>query len=121
MNEIAFSGVDNRREKQRDLVMQVVRLLSFFSIGLMVLLGLLIALAQPASYAVLDRRSDLGAAWDPGLCQILFGVMVVGVLVGVSGLVLNAKRLRRKYDFLRVNLMVLSIASLVGIVIYLIK
>jgi hypothetical protein len=121
MSEIAYQDEYDRRENQRDVVSRSLKMLSFLSIGIIVLLAFLIALAQPASYAVVDKRPGFSATWDPALCPTLFCVMVVGFLVGMAGLVLNAKRLKRKHDFLRVNLILLSIASLLGIIIYLVK
>jgi hypothetical protein len=121
MGEISYQGDSDRRENQRDVVSRTLNMLNFVSIGMIVLLGLLIGLAQPASYAVIDKRSGLSATWDPILCQSLFFVMIAGVFVGIAGLVLNAKRLKRKHDFLRVSLILLSLASLSGIVVYLVK
>jgi formate-dependent nitrite reductase membrane component NrfD len=121
MNEIAYQEEYDRRENRRDMVSRTLKMLSFVSIGIIVLLAVLIALAQPASYAVIDKRPGLSATWDPVLCPILFSVMVAGFLVAIAGLVLNAKRLKRKHDFLRVNLILLTIASLLGIIIYLIR
>lgn len=119
MIEMAYSGHGDRRVKQRDVVVQTLQMLSFLSICIMALMAFLIALAQPASYAVIHKRAGLATGWDPVLCQMLFGVLVAGLVVGVTGLVVNAKRLRRKYDFLRVNLILLSVSSTLGIIIYL--
>ncbi len=119
MSELAYQEGSDRRDKQRDMVGRALKMFSFFSIGIIVLLSFLIVLAQPASYAVIDKRPDLGATWDPVLCPALFMVMVAGFFVGTTGLALNVKRLKRKHDFLRVNLILLPIASLAGIVIYL--
>ena len=121
MNELAYQEGYDRRENQPDLIGRTLKMLSFGSTGIIVLFAFLIALAQPASYAVIDKRPGFGEAWDPTLCQTLFFVMIAGCVVGISGLVLNAKRLKRKHDFLRVNLILLSIISLVGMVIYLVK
>jgi hypothetical protein len=121
MSELVFQEGPDRRGKQPDTLSRALKMLSFFSMGIIVLLSLLIVLAQPASYAVIDKRPGLGATWDPVLCPALFLVMVVGFFVGTTGLVLNVKRLKRKHDFLRVNLILLPIASLLGIVIYLVK
>ena len=119
MSEIAYSEQGDRRVKQRDPVVQALQMLSFLSICIIALLAFLIALAQPASYAVINKRSGFGATWDPELCRVLFAVLIAGLAVGTTGLVFNAKRLRRKYDFLRVNLILLSVTSLLGIIIYL--
>ena len=71
MTEIAYSGQGDRRVRQRDPVVQTLQMLSFLSICIIALLAFLIALAQPASYAVIHRRSGPGAAWDPVLCMAL--------------------------------------------------
>ncbi len=121
MSELAYQEGYDRRENRRDMVSRGLKVVSFGATGIIVLFAFLIALAQPASYAVVDKRPDLSEAWDPALCQTLFFVMIAGFLVGISGLVLNAKRLKRKHDFLRINLILLTIVSLVGIIIYMIK
>lgn len=109
----------DRRANDADVINRAVRLLNVASFGIIALFLYFIVLAQPASYAVVSTNADLSTEWNPVFLRQLFIVMLTGLVVGGAGLVLNSKRLKRKGDFLRVNLLLVSLSSSIGMLVYL--
>jgi cytochrome bd-type quinol oxidase subunit 2 len=109
-----------RRSTDSDVINRAVRLLNFASFAILALFLYFVVLAQPASYAVVSRNADLSTQWNPVFLKQLFVVMLTGLAVGSAGLFLNSQRLKRKGDFLRVNLLLVSLSCAIGLLVYLV-
>ena len=108
-----------RRSPQKDLLLQLLTLFGVVSGVIVVTALLLLTIASPSSVSRVNAF-NLSYFWDPRLLRYLFYVLITGFLVSSVGLSINFKRLKRKYDSVRVNLVFLWIISVVGIIAYLV-
>ena len=58
--------------------------------------------------------------WDQGLVTVIFYLLILGLVVGIIGLAVNARRHRRRGDSYRIHLVLLTALSAIGVVYYLI-
>ena len=81
---------------------------------------LLAAKAKPQVETFFDRWYNLRlrTTWDTELAQIVFYLMILGVLLSVAGLFINSRRYRRRDDEVRVSLILMAVVSLGGIFFY---
>jgi ABC-type phosphate transport system permease subunit len=108
------------RRKGRDPVLKVLSSCGAATAVLAVIALVLLAKAKPHAFAHFDKEAfSVRSFWDPGYAQMLLGLMIVGLAIGLIGLVLNTRRLKRKNDSIRLNLVFLAVASAVGIAVYL--
>ena len=101
-----------------------IRTISFLGVaGWLVLLAAMIIAeqARPEPQTVTTRFHNIAVrtSWDKELATYIFFLMIAGVCMSVTGLLINARRLRRKYDQLRINLILMLVISLSGIIAYL--
>lgn len=114
-------GKDEDRRKGRDLWVGAI---SF--IGVVGWLAMLVAMiiaekARPEPETVTTRFHNIivRTSWDMELAAYLFYLMIAGLCISITGLLINARRLKRKNDQLRVNLILLLLISVTGITTYL--
>lgn len=111
-----------KRERRRgpDVWLRVLSFVSVF--GWLIMLAAMIVFheARPEPTTVTTRFHDtpVNTTWDRELARYLFYLMVLGFFSSIAGLVINARRMRRRYDQVRVNLVVLGVISLTGICAY---
>lgn len=118
MHDATYSSVLNRRSGRTDLLIRSLRVFSVVNVMVVIIALQLIAVAQPSPYFYTGRQLPENASWDLMTLKYLLYVMVFGFIVGVSGLFVNTKRLKRKSDHLRINLLIVTITSFVGIIVY---
>jgi len=58
--------------------------------------------------------------WDQGLLTAIFYLLSVGLVVGIIGLAVNSRRHRRRGDYYRIHLVLLTAISAIGVLYYLI-
>lgn len=74
--------------------------------------------ADPHLYEQAKIPFDLRTTWDEDLTAYIFYIMIVILCLSVSGLLINAGRLSRDNDAIRINLIVLGVISILGIAFY---
>jgi len=114
-------GKDKDRRRGPDLW---IRAISFVGvIGWLAMLAAMIIAdkARPEPETVTTRFHNIimRTTWDMELTTYLFYSMIAGLFIGIAGLFINARRLKRKNDRLRVNLILLLLISVTGIIAYL--
>ena len=62
----------------------------------------------------------LRTTWDQDLVTYIFYLLIAGLVLGITGLVVNSRRHRRRDDYYRIHLVLLTGISAVGILYYLI-
>ena len=62
----------------------------------------------------------LKTTWDQDLVTYIFYLLIAGLVLGITGLVVNSRRHRRRDDHYRIHLVLLTGISAVGILYYLI-
>lgn len=103
-----------------------VRLLPWLAIaGWLCLIGglVILALAKPEFETYFDRYSFVRRrpAWDRELARYILYAMILGLGIGSFGLSVNLRRLKRKRDQLWYSFIFTILASVFGIVMYLIN
>jgi hypothetical protein len=111
------------REDRRggnDGLLRAIRWLA--GLGWLALFGTLFFLdrAHPRMETLFDRyyHIALRPAWDLALARYIFYLMVLGLVLSLTGLVLNLVRYRRRDDEIRLSLALIAIISLAGIIKY---
>lgn len=107
-----------RRHTRRDLVSLALKMCSALSVMTLVAGFFILAAAQPESFFAWDAHLGMRTTWDGRLLSYLFYLMLFGLVVAGAGLIANSRRLKRSSDWVRINLVVLWAASVVGIVAY---
>ncbi len=62
----------------------------------------------------------LRTTWDQGLLTAIFYLLSVGLVLGIIGLVVNSRRHRRRGDYYRIHLVLLTAISAIGVLYYLV-
>ncbi len=118
-------GYDRRGERRRgpDVWRKMISWLSVIGWILMLVALVLFDLAKPHMMTFFDRFFHVSGAtvWNYQLTLYIFFVMVAGFVISVSGLLINARRHRRKKDHYSLSLMLLGIVSLLGAVYYMFR
>ncbi|MEZ4484079.1 MAG: hypothetical protein R2864_05615 [Syntrophotaleaceae bacterium] len=108
------------RRKGPDLWTRSLRYLALVGWSLLIAALVILDRAKPQVETFFERVYDirLQQQWDMDLARYLLGLMVLGLLLSVSGLVINGRRKRRRTDQWRLSLIFLGLISLTGIVLY---
>lgn len=62
----------------------------------------------------------LRTTWDQGLLTAIFYLLSVGLVLGIIGLIVNARRHRRRDDYYRIHLVLLTALSAIGVLYHLV-
>ncbi len=120
-----MTAYDPEKDKERRRGPDIwIRVISFFGVigWLAMLVAMIIAeKARPEPETVTTRFHNIivRTTWDMELAAYLFYLMIAGLCISITGLLINARRLKRKNDQLRVNLILLLLISVTGIITYL--
>ena len=108
------------RRKGPDLWIRSLRYLALAGWILLIVAFVILDRAKPQVETFFERvyNIHLEQHWDMDLARYLLWLMVVGLLLSFAGLVINARRNRRRTDQWRVSLILLGVISLTGIVLY---
>ena len=132
MAEEQPTGVANRRADRRKGPDFILKLLSIFGLvgwSLMLIALILMDKARPETEAYRLSRDlyeqvgveySIRRVWDAGLVDTIFYMMIAGLAISVTGLIINARRRRRRTDSYRINLMLMGLISITGIIVYLV-
>jgi len=109
------------RRKGPDLWSRSLRYLALFGWLLLISALFILDRAKPKIETFFERVYDiqLRQQWDMDLARYIWWLMVLGLLISVVGLVINANRKRRQTDQWRLSLIFLGLISLSGILLYL--
>ena len=121
LNETAPEQVKKPdRRRGPDLWLKSLGWLTFAGWLVMVLAMMVIEKAKPPIETIATRffNIHLRRTWDMEVAQYLFYLMYVGLCISTIGLAINVRRLSRKTDSVRINLILLWLISLVGIITY---
>jgi uncharacterized oligopeptide transporter (OPT) family protein len=108
------------RRKGPDLWSRSLRYLALAGWILLVSAFFILDKAKPKVETFFERVYDirLHQQWDMDLARYILWLMVLGLVFSIVGLVINAKRNRRRTDQWRLSLIFLGIISLSGIFLY---
>jgi len=116
-NRLGFTD----RRKGPDILLKLITWISF--IGWVLIVGVLaiISKAGPQTATFFDRllETRIRGTWDYELMQYAFYLLIVMLVLGLTGLAMNSRRHRRKTDRYRLSLIIMTIFSLAGIILYL--
>jgi hypothetical protein len=104
------------RRKRVDLGLRLLSVFGIFCALIVVAAMVLLSEARPQAISSMDENlRSLRSTWNPRYTRYLLYLMFVGLSVSTIGLVVNAKRLKRRYDNIRYNLVFLWLLAAVGI------
>ncbi len=108
------------RRKGPDIWLRVITFLGVGSWILFVAAMMVLHKARPPLHTVAARSANIyqRSTWSEDLIQILLYLMFIGLAISSAGLIINVKRMRRRDDQVRVNLILIWLLSLFGIVWY---
>lgn len=109
----------NERRKGRDSLLHILTALAVVGWSLILIAIFVIDQASPQDIEVLFSYVDTGrnayvGNWDEQLLNIVFYIMLLGMVLSGTGLYLNSKRNRRRNDNYYLSLIFLGIISTVG-------
>jgi hypothetical protein len=111
---------------------QLLRIMSWLGIGgwaIMLLVMVAVDRAKPDDSDFIPNKRILEQAgvsyhlrttWDQDLVTYIFYLLIAGLVLGITGLLVNSRRHRRRDDHYRIHLILLTGISAVGILYYLI-
>lgn len=108
---------ERRGQGQRDVLLQLLTLCGVITALIVVTAMVLLSMAQPSSWSRINTFNTTGW-WDKTLLRYFYYLMLLGFAMSSIGIFINMKRLKRKYDSVRVNLVFMWLFSVVGIVVY---
>jgi len=113
-------GIDPDRRKKPDVL---ARSLSYFVLAgwfIMVIALFFLSEAKPQTQNYFDKitTSEPTYSWNLEMAGYIFYLMIFGFVAGSIGIIINLKRHRRKNDEFRISLILITLISLAGIIIY---
>ncbi|MCP4199299.1 MAG: hypothetical protein GY762_19310 [Proteobacteria bacterium] len=109
------------RRNERDTLLLLLSVFSVVSVTIVTLSIILIIQAESGTFTEFDEQGQIQVAWENYTTRYLFSLLALGAVVSIAGLFVNAKRLKREFDYVRVNLIVLLLFSVVGMIIYFVR
>lgn len=108
------------RRKGPDLWSRSLRYLALTGWLLLVSAFFILDYAKPKVETFFERVYDirLQQQWDMDLARYILWLMILGLFLSIVGLIINAKRNRRRTDQWRLSLIFLGIISLAGMFLY---
>ena len=117
------------RRRGHDLLLRIMSWLGIGGWAIMLLVMVAVDRAQPDDPDFIPNKRILEQAgvpyhlrttWDQNLVTYIFYLLIAGLVLGITGLVVNSRRHRRRDDHYRIHLVLLTGISAVGILYYLI-
>ena len=114
-------GIDPDRRKGPDPLTKSLRWIAVLSWMIMFIILIILAIAKPDDVTFFDRQFGVtrNTSANLSLIRTIFYLMIFGFLLSLIGLIINLRRLRRRDDEYRISLILISIISFLGIIIYL--
>lgn len=111
---------ENRR-KSPDIIIKALSWLAAVGWICLFIALLIIDKAKPDSITYFNRYYKIQPKlyWNPELTRYIFFLMLTGTVISITGLVLNKLRHRRKNDSYSASLIIISLISISGILLYL--
>jgi cytochrome bd-type quinol oxidase subunit 2 len=109
------------RRNDGDTLLLLLSVFSIVSVTIVTLSIILIIQAETNTFTGVDTQGQIRVTWENYTTRYLFSLLVLGAVVSVAGLFVNAKRLKREFDYVRVNLIVLLLFSIVGMILYFVR
>lgn len=108
------------RREGPDKIIKAIKILSF--ICLLIILIILALISIPQRYGNLFREisGQFGAAWDKTLLANIFYLLLLQFAISTAGIIMNSTRYKRRDDKYSFSLIISSILSVIGIILYLI-
>lgn len=107
------------RRHGKDVLLRILTIIGYINTAVIVTAAILLSKAEPDTFHSMTRHLPLRSYWDPVSLKYLFALCVFGFFLSLAGLIVNMRRLKRKYDSVRYNLIVVAILSMAGIIAYL--
>lgn len=116
------------RRRGRDLLLRIISGLGIAGWASMLVAMIVFDRARPDDPAfipnerIFDRSGipyHLQTAWDQDLLTFIFYLLSAGLVLGIIGLAVNARRRRRRDDYYRIHLVLLTAISAIGLLYYL--
>lgn len=100
-----------------------IKFLKFMAVSgwiFMLIILIILEKAKPQFETFFDRFYNLSlrTTWDYSLAQNIYYMMFAGLLISITGLIISAKRYRRKEDMYPVSPILIGIFSIAGILLY---
>ncbi|MCP3923960.1 MAG: hypothetical protein GY714_15385 [Desulfobacterales bacterium] len=111
---------DNKR-KGPDIWIKIRRISGVVVWFVMLVALYLLDSAKPENVTFFDRLNNIKrrTTWNTDYNQMIFYVMILGLIISVSGLYINSKRNRRKSDKYPLSLLIMMTISIIGILMHL--
>ena len=116
------------RRGGKDLLLRIMSGLGIIGWASMLVVMVMIDRAKPDDpffipneriFQMMGVPYHLRTTWDQGLLTAIFYLLSVGLVLGVIGLAVNARRHRRRGDYYRIHLVLLTSISAIGVLYYL--
>lgn len=113
-------GIDPDRRKKPDIWVKSLRWLAVVGWLIMLVALFIISEAKPQTQNFFDKitTSQPTTTWNIELAGYIFYLMLIGLVMGTAGIVINVKRHRRKTDEYRISLILITLMSFIGILLY---
>ena len=114
------SGKVTERRKGPDFWLRSLGWLAVVGWLCMFIALILFEKAKPPAGSFFERREGMyiRRSWNEDLGEYMGYLMIAGLIISILGLMINAKRHRRKSDQYRLSLILLGLISAAGIVYY---
>lgn len=111
-----------KRRRGPDFLIRFVQWVGGLSWLVLLTAMVILEKAQPQEIPYFSRlmHQEYRTWWDLELAQYFFYIMVFLLLLSLFTLLINSRRLKRKYDKLNISVVIIGLISLIGIILYLI-
>jgi hypothetical protein len=116
------------RRQGQDLLLRMMSGLGIVGWAAMLVLMIVMDRAKPDDptfmpsqriFEIMGTPYHLRTTWDQDLLTYIFYLLILGLVVGIIGLAVNARRHRRRGDYYRIHLVLLTAISAIGVLYYL--
>ena len=117
------------RRRGYDRLLRIMGWLGIFGWAIMLVVMVVIDRAKPDDSTFIPNKRifeqagvpyHLRTTWNQDLVTYIFYLLIAGLVLGITGLVINSQRHRRRDDHYRIHLVLLTSISAVGILYHLI-
>ncbi len=108
------------RRRGPDIILRTVSFVGAAGWAVMVVAMIVVHKARPPLQTVASKSAQVHVrtTWADDLTQVLLYLMFAGLFLSFSGLLFNIRRLRRKDDQVRINLIIMFVLSAAGVLSY---